>query len=361
MRRLAEAVVELPFDLAAGRPLRAALLRLGEREHVLAMTVHHIAADGWSLEVLLGELAELYEAFTQARAPRLPALPCQYADFALWQRRWLEGEAAAGQLAYWRRQLAGAPPAPVLPGQRERAATPRFRGAVHRFEIPPEASAALLRLSRAEASTPFMTLFAGFAALLHQATGETDLLVGTNVAQRNREEVEGLLGFFVNNLTLRADLSGDPSFRELLARVREMTLAAYAHQDVPFERVLAEVQPQRQGSYAPLFKAMFVMQSFLPLAWRLPGLETAPVELAHHTANFDLMVLMAEGEDRLLGAFVFDTDVFEPAAVARLAGQLEDLLAGAAADPDQPLSGLGAGDDPEAFLLADQFNEGPAL
>jgi amino acid adenylation domain-containing protein len=360
LQRLADAEAALAFDLSAGRPLRALLLRLGEREHVLTLTVHHLAVDGWSLEILLRELAELYEACVQSRFPRLPALSLQYADYVLWQRRWPD-EAVDHQLAFWRRQLAAAPPAPSLPGQREGAATPRFRGAVHRFELSPELSEALRKLSRAEVSTPFMTLLAAFYALLHQYTGQTDLLIGTNVANRNVEEIEGLIGYFVNNLALRADLSGEPTFRQLLGRVREMTLAAHAHQDVPFERVLAAVQPQRYGSYAPLFKVMFVMQSSLPMVWGLSGLETSRFELGHHTANFDLMVLMAEGADRLLGALVFDTDLFAEDAVARMGAHFEALLASVAGDPDQTLSGLDIDGDSTAVLLADQFNEELAL
>jgi non-ribosomal peptide synthetase component F len=232
---------------------------------------------------------------------------------------------------------------------------------VHRFELPPDLSEALGRLARAESASVFMTLLAAFAALIHRSTGLEDLLVGTNVANRSLAEVEGLIGYFVNTLALRADLSGDPTFRQLLAGVREMTLAAYAHQEVPFETILADLQPQRHGSHAPLFNLMFVMQTILPSVWRLPGLETAPFELGHHTANFDLMVLMAEGPGALLGAFLFDTDVFAAPAVARLAEHYEALLASVAADPDQRLSGLEVGEDAAAAVLADLFNEGPSL
>jgi amino acid adenylation domain-containing protein len=358
MQRLADAEVDLPFDLSAGRPFRALLLRACEREHVLVLTLHHLAADGGSLEILLRELAELYEASIQGRSPRLPAAPLQFADYALWQRRCWSGEAFEPQLAFWRRQLAAPPPAPFLPGQRERPATPRFRGEVHRFELAREVSEALRALARTEASTLFMTLFAAFSALIHQLTGQDDLLIGTNVANRGAEEIEGAIGYFVNNLALRADLSGEPTFRQLVGRIREMTLAAYAHQDVPFERVVADVQPLRQGSYAPLFKMMFVMQSSLPLVWRLPGLDTAPYGLGHHTANFDLMVLMAEDADGLLGAFLFDTDLFEAAAVARMVSHFEGLLASATRDADQVLGDLDVGGDTAAVGFADPFNEG---
>jgi natural product biosynthesis luciferase-like monooxygenase protein/FkbM family methyltransferase len=358
---LADAEAARPFDLSAGRLLRVLLLRLGEREHVLVLTVHHIGIDARSLEILFRELAELYEGRLQGRSPRLPELPVQYADYAIWQRRWSRSEWVEPELSFWRRQLAALPASPLLPGQRERAALPRFRGAVHRFELSHELSEALRKLARAEAGSVFMTLLAAFSSLLHQYTGLEDLLIGTNVANRNLGEIAGLIGYFVNTLALRADLSGDPTFRQLIGRVREMTLAAYAHQEVPFEQVLADVQPQRHGSYAPLFKVMFVMQTILPSVWRLPGLETAPFELGHHTANFDLMVLMAEGANGLLGAFLFDTDVFETAAVARMATHFEELLAGVAADADQTLSSLELREDSMAALWAEQFNEGPAL
>ncbi len=364
LQRLADAEAARPFDLSAGGLLRVLLLRLGEREHVLVVSLHHIGVDAWSLEIFFRELAKLYEGCLRGSLPEFPALPVQYADYAVWQRRWAGSERAGPELSFWRRQLAALPAPPLLPGQRERAARPRFRGAAHRFELSAELSAALGKLGRAEASSVFMTLLAAFAGLIHQYTGLEDLLIGTNVANRSPAETAGLIGYFVNTLALRPDLSGDPTFRRLLVRVREMVLAAFSHQEVPFEKVLADVQPQRQGGHSPLFRLMFVMQTSLPSVWRLPGLETAPFALGHHTANFDLMVLMAEGEKGLLGAFLFDTDLFAPAAVARMAAHFEALLEGIVADADRTLSSLDGVDgvgDSAPLLLADQFNEGLSL
>ncbi|HSM51477.1 MAG TPA: FkbM family methyltransferase, partial [Thermoanaerobaculia bacterium] len=325
LRRRTEEAAGRPFDLAGEPPLRALLVRLGEREHVLVLTLHHLAVDAWSQEILFRELAEHYRARREARPPSLPPLPLQFADYAHWQRRALAGSAIEPQLAFWRRRLADPPPAPSLPGRRERGVSPRFRGAVHRFELDSEVLERIRDLSRSQGATPFMTLLAAFTALLHQYSGQADLVVGTNVANRNWPEIEGLIGYFANSLALRTDFSGSPTFRGLLARTRETVLEAFSHQEAPFEAVVADLQAARRGGRPSLFQVMFVMQSVLPYVWQLPGLETRPFDLGHQTASFDLMVLVAEASDRLLGAFVFDTDLFDSAAVERMAAQFQSL------------------------------------
>ncbi|HYO98763.1 MAG TPA: amino acid adenylation domain-containing protein, partial [Pyrinomonadaceae bacterium] len=257
VRRLAVEEAERPFDLASAPLVRARLLQVADDEHVLLFTMHHIVSDGWSVGVLLGEVAALYEAYGRdARAP-LAELPIQYADFAAWQRRWLDGEQLDAQLGYWREQLRDAPALLELPTDRPRPPVQTYRGATARFTLAKDLSSGLQRLSRREGTTLFMTLLAAFQSLLQRYSGAEDVLVGTPIAGRNRAEIEGLIGFFVNTLVLRTTFDGDPSFVELLARVREVCLGAYAHQDVPFEKLVEELQPERELSHSPLFQVMF--------------------------------------------------------------------------------------------------------
>jgi len=355
--RLAAVEGRRPFDLAQGDLLRVQLLRLAARRHVALLSLHHIAGDGWSMTILQSELADHYAAFT-AGAP-LPAaeLPLQYADYALWQRRRLTGEEQARQLAYWRRQLRGPLPVLLLPMRRQRPDTPGLVGAVQSLRLSRQGSAALNELSRREGATLFMTLLAAFQALLHGYTGQEDVVVGTNVANRNRTEVEGLIGYFVNNLALRTDLSGNPSFRELLGRVRSVTLDAYAHQDVVFEQVIAELEPRRQGGYSPVFQAMLVLENYPAAARRLPGLELAPLELPNPTANFELILTMAEGRDGLTGRLTYDADLFGAATMARLASDFVALLEQIAADPDATLASLAFDVEPVESVMTGSFNE----
>ncbi len=358
-RRRARAEAQRPFDLAAGPLLRASLLHLGADDHALLLTLHHIVADGWSMTVLVRELLAFYQAGEQAP---LPALPLQYADFAGWQRRWLQGEALDAQLAYWRRQLAGAPPLLELPTDRPRPAVQSFRGATYSFSLPRELADRLRALSQKAGATLFMTLLAGFQALLARYSNQDDLAVGTPIANRNRAETEGLIGFFVNTLVLRADLSDDPSFRDLLKRVREAALGAYAHQDVPFEMVVDALQPERNLSYPPLFQVLFALQN----TGRLDALSAAPqtagaltiTSLDAHsgTAKFDLTLEMMEGPDGLGGAFEYNTDLFDAATIERLAVHFHNLLAGAAASPETPVSRLPLLTDAERRQLLVDWN-----
>ena len=338
-RRLREEA-RRPFILGRDLMVRAALFRLGEGDHVLLLVMHHIASDGWSMGGFFRELTALYAALARGRPPALPELPIQYADYAVWQREWLQGEELETQLAYWRRQLAGNPPALELPTDRPRPSVQSLAGARRRVVLPRPLADALAALSRREGATLFMTLLAAFAALLHRYTGQDDIVVGSPIAGRTRTETEGLIGFFVNTLVLRNDLSGDPTFRELLGRVREGALGAYEHQDVPFERLVEELRPERSLGRSALFQVLFALQNAPVAPLDLPGLRVQPLELDSGTAKFDLSLQMMAAAEGLRAVLEYNTDLFDAATVTRLLEQLRTLLEGIAADPDRPLSAL---------------------
>ncbi|MDP9122204.1 MAG: condensation domain-containing protein, partial [Acidobacteriota bacterium] len=330
-----------PFDLARGPLLRVGLWRLDEREHVLLLALHHIVSDGWSLGVLAREVTALYTAFSSGQPSPLAELPVQYADFAAWQRSWLSGGVLEGELAYWRERLSGAPPVLELPTDRPRPAVQSFQGAVCGRSLSPVLSGALLALSRREGATPFMALLATLGALLSRLTGQADLTVGTAVAGRNRLEIEGLIGFFVNTLVLRPDLSGNPGLTELLVRVRRETLAAHAHQNLPFEKLVEELAPERSLAYTPLFQVMLVLQNAARGELALPGLRLAPLELPESMARFDLTLTLAEeGGGELLAALEYNSDLFDGTTAERLLGHFERLLAAAVEAPERPLAEL---------------------
>ncbi|WP_437630406.1 non-ribosomal peptide synthase/polyketide synthase [Sorangium sp. So ce854] len=333
-----------PFDLARGPLWRAVLLRLGHEEHVLLLTMHHIVSDGWSVGVLLRELSALYTAIRRGAPSSLPELPVQYGDFAVWQRRWLDGDAREQQLAYWKRQLAGAPPCLDLPTDRPRPPIQRFRGATLTFQLPRALAEAIERLSRRAGATPFMTLLAAFQVLLGRHAGVDDVCVGTPVAGRHRTELEGLIGLFVNTLVLRADLSGDPSFEQLLARVRDVALGAYEHQDVPFDQVVDALQPPRDLGRTPLFQVAFALQNAPLPSLSLDGLTLTPLLAESTTSKFDLSLTLAAADDGdgLQAWLQYNTDLFDGATAALLADHYRALLEGAAQDPAQPLSALAA-------------------
>ncbi|HEX6863771.1 MAG TPA: amino acid adenylation domain-containing protein, partial [Thermoanaerobaculia bacterium] len=314
-----------PFDLARGPLLRGLLLRLGERDHAVVLTVHHIASDGWSMGILVREVAALYGG-----AP-LPPLPVQYADFAAWQRSWLQGEVLEREIAFWRHQLAGLPPVLELPTDRPRPAAQSYRGAVQ----PVRLAQPLEALARQEGATLFMVLLAGLQAVLGRWSGQDDFAVGSPVAGRNRVETEGLIGFFVNTLVLRGDLSGTPTFRELLGRVRETALAAYLHQDVPFEKLVEELAPERSLAHTPLFQVVLVLQNVPFENLEVADLRLRPLSLAGATAKFDLTVNLAENEGGLVGIVEHATDLFDAATVERLFAGFERLLAAAVEEPDR--------------------------
>ncbi len=329
-----------PFDLARGPLFRPLLLRVGGSEWVLILAMHHIVSDGWSMGVMLRELAALYGAVLAGFPSPLAELPMQYADFAVWQREWLRGEELESRLAYWRERLAGSPPVLELPTDRSRPAAPTLRVAEEPLSLGPEVSERLRNLSRRSGAPLFMTLLAGFLALLHRYTGETDLLVGTPQAGRNREEIEGLIGFFVNTLVLRTDVAGDPAFSELLGRVRQTALGAYAHGDLPFERLVEELAPDRSLGFSPLFQVTFSLETEPAGLPRIEGLEVEPLELSLAGAKFDLTVAMTEMAEGLTGVVVYSRDLFDAATARRIGRHLEILLAGAAAQPQARLSEL---------------------
>src|SRR5713226_1548702 len=349
-----------PFNLSSDLMLRAILARLDPTDHVLLLTSHHIASDGWSLGVLLGELTALYEAFVEGRSPVLPELPIQYADFAVWQREGVQTDVWQNQLAYWKRQLAGAPEFLELPTDRPRPAVQTFQGCCHWAAFPKPLSDALKGLSRREGATLFMTLMAAFQTLLHRYTGRQDILVGSPIAGRNQIQIEGLIGVFVNTLVLRGDLSGDPTFRELLQRVRNVALGAYAHPDLPFEKLVEELHPARTPSHSPLVQVLFVLQNAPSSSWALPGLSIAPIaadKVDTGTAKFDLTLQMEEGEGGLRVAVEYNTDLFEEATIGRLLGHFQTLLEGIVADPNRRLSELPLLTAAERHQLLVKWNE----
>jgi len=336
--RLVHAEIRRPFDLGRGPLLRLTLLHLGEDEHLLLAVFHHIVSDGWSMGVFLRETADLYRAFAAGEPSPLPPLPLQYADFALWQRGWLAGEALERQLAWWRSQLEGVPPL-ALPTDRPRPAVPAYRGARWPFSLPPEVGS----LARREGATLFMTLFAAFSAVLGRWAGQERMAVGTPIANRTRAGLEPLIGFFVNTLALRADLSGDPTGRELLARCRETALGAYAHQDLPFEKLVEELRPERHLARAPLFQVLLSLQNTPLPAFDLPGLALAPVEVEPETSKLDLTLSAAEGSGgtpAIAAWLEYDVHLFDRATAARLAGHFATALDSLAADPGRRLSEL---------------------
>ena len=354
--RLATEEAHKPFNLAEGPLLRVKLMRIAEDDHVLLITMHHIISDGWSLKVLMRELGELYEGYTNGREATLPELPIQYADFAAWQRGWLQGERLEEQLSYWRTQLADAPPLLELPTDRPRPTFKTFHGGNVLLTFSKKFSDEITRLSRREGATLFMTLFSAFATLLYRYSGERDILIGTPIANRNRAETEGLIGFFVNTLVLRVRFSDAMTFRELLGQVRETALDAYAHQDLPFEKLVEELQPERTLSHSPLFQVMVHLQNAVTETFSLSGLNMSELGLESQTAKFDLTLSMAESKEGLVGTLNYNTDLFDVATIKRMATHFERLLALSVANPDQQISLLQMLSDAERDEVLLQWN-----
>jgi aspartate racemase len=339
-QRIASADAQRPFVLAREWGMRAQLLRFDDTDHILVLTMHHIVSDGWSLGVLFEELYRLYESYNrgQQHSP-LPDLALQYADFSVWQREWLGTAQPELQLNYWKEQLASATPSELLIAK-PRPAAPSFHGAKQSLRLPAELSRQLNGLARAEGATLFMVMFAAFQALLSRYSGQADICVGTPVANRNRAELEHLIGVFVNTLVLRTDLNGDPSFVELTQRVREVALAAYAHQDLPFEKVVDELQPERSLSRNPLFDVIFAMQNAPRNETKLDGLRWEPWGEGSKTTRVDLEVHVAEVASELVCTFVYATDLFEADTIQRLMGHYKQVLEEVSKDPDRRLSEL---------------------
>jgi len=348
-RKVARMEVQRPFDLGESPLVRTVLVRLADESAIMHFTAHHIIFDHWSGEVFTGELMVCYAEFSAGRRPALPELPVQYADYALWQRGWMQGETLEKGLAYWRRQLLGAPKGLRLPLDRPRSETPSHRGGVLPLAIPKPLAAALRSLGQGEKATLFMTLLAAFKTLLYHMTGDTDLVVGTHLANRNRREIERLIGFFINSLPLRTQLSGSLTFRQLLQRVREVALETYAHQDVPLDRVVAELQPERTLHPSPLFDVLFVMQSDTVRVEQgeqahsqivSQGLVMEPFSFSTGISRFDLALFLNEGEGAVQGNWEYRTELFDPRTIARMSRRFETLLAAAAASPDARLDDL---------------------
>jgi len=339
-RLLAQEDSRKPFDLAIGPLLRATLVTLSPEESLFLLSIHHIISDGWSLGIFFEELAEVYDAFSRGEPSPLPSLPIQYADYAVWQREWMQGKRLEEEIGYWRGQLSGAPALLELPTDRPRPAVQTFRGAQVSSSIPGELAGALRRLSRSEGATLFMTLLAAFQTLLSRFCGQEDVVVGCPVAGRSRTETEGLIGLFVNTLALRTDLSEDPTFRELLHRVRGVTIGAYSHQDVPFEKVVEELQPRRSLSHAPIVQVFFALENTPRRAWKLPGLTLSPLEVEADVARADLTIFMREEGEALPYELEFNADLFDSSTMGDFAARLETLLQGIVADPNRPISRL---------------------
>ncbi|WP_420130680.1 amino acid adenylation domain-containing protein [Longimicrobium sp.] len=357
VRGRAEADVREPFDLREEPPVRARLLRIAPERHVLLLNVHHIAADGWSWGVMMRELTQLYRAFVAGGEAALPELPVQYADYALWQRTWLNGDAVRRERAFWRERLAGAPALLELPYDRPRPAEADTRGAMHHFTIVPEVARAARELARREGATLYMVLLAAWSAVLHRWSGQTDVVVGSPVAGRGLPEVEGLVGLFVNALAMRTDVGGDPPFRTLLARVRESTLQAYAHQDVPFEELLRELGVQRSLSHAPVFQVMFSLLNAPAGEMELEGLRVRPLPDAGGTARVDLTVQLEEEDDEALrGLAEYATALWDAATMERMMAHFAVLLPAAAADPDARISRLPLLSDAERAVVVREEN-----
>jgi amino acid adenylation domain-containing protein len=338
--RRAEAEALRPFDLSRGHLFRATLLRLSAEEHVLLLNMHHIVSDGWSVSVLIGELAALYAAFAEGRPSPLPELKVQYADYAVWQRDWLRGDFLERQLGYWREHLADLPPL-AFPTDRPRPAVRSYRGACEVLRLDTRLTRGLRALSREEGATLFMTLLAASQVVLGRWAGADEFPVGTAIANRDRTEIEGLVGFFVNTLVIRADLSGQPSFRQLLRRVRDVTLEAYAHHDVPFERLVEALAPERDLSRTPLFDVMCSLNSVPERELSLPGLTLSRIPLGQSTSKFDLSLVFEEsGEDVLVGKLTYSTDLFDAATIRRLLGHLSRVFEQVAADPERRVEDL---------------------
>ena len=337
---LTEQEAQQPFNLEQDSLLRITLIRLNDTEHVILFTMHHIISDGWSTGILVQEVATLYEAFSAGKPSPLPELPIQYADYAVWQREWLQGEVLDKQLSYWKQKLGGKLPVLKLPYRQQQPVVKTNRSLSHEFELSQELSLALRQLSCQTDTTLFMVILATLKTLLYRYTQQDDIVVGADIANRNQVETEGLIGFFVNLLVLRTDLSGYPSFRELLSRVKEVTLSAYAHQDLPFDRLVQELQPSRQLNQTPLFQVLLVMDNVPTQDLELPGLTIVPTEEVDNQAKFDLVLFMAETETEIVGNWQYNSDFFDANTISKLSGHYQTLLQSIVAQPDTRINNL---------------------
>lgn len=356
VKRLAQEEAQRPFNLAEQLPIRATLLRRADTSHVLLLTIHHIVADGWSLAVFRRELAALYTSCLQGVASPLEELPVQYADFAHWQQQWMQG-AASQHLAYWQEKLAGVPPLLEIPTDRPRPPMQTYRGGTEFFTLDADLTHRLKLVSQQAGSTLFMTLLAGFATLLSRYSGHQDLVIGSPIANRNRRELEPLIGFFINLLALRIDLTGNPAFVDLLQRVRQVALEAYAHQDAPFEQLVEAVQPERNLSHSPLFQVMFILQNSPVECLELPDLTLTSLKVESGTAKYDLTLMMEELDGGVVAEFEYNRDLFDRETIIRMVGHFQTLLQAIATKPTQPISALSLLTEPERQQLLVTWND----
>ena len=338
--RLAHEEAQYSFNLAKGPLLRVTLLRQSETDHVLLLTMHHIISDGWSIGVLICEIAALYEAFSLGKPSPLLQLSIQYADFAVWQRQWLQGEQLETQAAYWKKQLGDSLPTLELPTDRPRPRIQTFSGARETLILPKTLSEKLKALNQRQGITLFMILLAAFGTLLSWYTGQEDIIVGTDIANRNQAETKRLIGFFANQLVLRTDLSGNPTFLELLERVREMTLEAYAHQDLPFDKLVDALNPKRELNRSPLFQVKLVLENTQTPSLELPNLTISSLKVENKTVQFDLLLELNETEKGLFGVWEYNTDLFDTATIVQMSRNFEILLGKISTHPEAKLNEL---------------------
>lgn len=357
IQKLAFEESQKPFDLKQDLLIRAKLLQLKDFDHVLLLTMHHIISDGWSLGILIQELSEIYQAFSTASSPLLPKLNIQYADFAVWQRQKLQGEFLETQLTYWKRQLAAAPSILNLPTDRPRPTVPTFQGETFSFVVSPQLTTKLKALSNRSGTTLFMTLLTAFKVLLHRYTGETNIVVGSPVAGRNRADIEGLIGFFVNTLILHTDVSGNPTFRTLLNQVREVALGAYAHQDVPFEKLVDELSPTRDLSHMPLFQVAFALQDTPEInQLQFSGLTLNSLDYDIGTTRLDLEFHLWERSESIEGKCLYSKDLFDAATIELMVGRYLVLLEGIVTEPEQHILDLPLLTEIEQHKLLEEWN-----
>jgi len=349
-RHRAQQEAEQPFDLATGPLLRAALIQSTAEENVLVIAMHHIVSDGWSMGVFLSELATLYEAFSEHRPSPLPEISIQYADYAVWQRDWLQGEVLEAQVDYWRKQLGGVPATLELAADRPRPAVQTFQGARRYIQIPAALADRLRAFSRREGVTLFMTLLAAFEVLLWKRSGQEDIVVGTPIAGRNRSELEGVIGYFANTLPLRTILSGNPSFRDLLKRVREVALEAQAHQDVPFDKLVEELRPERSLSHTPLFQIIFAFEN-TPQSLEFPNLKMKWLEVDRGTARTDLSLFITDKGAELSCMWEYTTDLFDSETIERMEASFQTILENILENPEKRIGYLETLSQPELRQL----------
>jgi len=346
-----------PFDLSCGPLLRLHVVRLAEDDHVLLLNMHHIIVDGWSLGIFMQELGSLYTALLHGSSPSsLPVLPIQYADYALWQREWLNGERIEYELTYWRQQVSDVSVL-ELPTDFPRPKVQTFRGAKRSILVPPRLQESLTELAHRENSTVFMTLLAALKMLMNRYTSQPDITVGTPVAGRNQQELESLIGFFVNTLVLRARVLGQPSFTQFLSQVREVSLGAYSHQELPFERIVEDLRSQTEPGRTPFFQVMFALEDTLIQEVALPGLRISPIELETRSTQFDLMVAMRPSPEGLPISFQYNTDLFEEATMERMMRHFQQLLRGVVADPSQPIAEISLLEEQERRQVLVEWNQ----